>query len=197
MRSLARAGAFLPFGTGRRDALWEILGSARETVPDASAHGLSTRELLEEEEPMTRFAPLPPFDEILWDYSASIHSARGHPLETLREEIARWGLPDARGVAALPDGSAVRCLGLVICRQRPGTAGGTVFLTLEDETGLINLIVWKNVYQRYRTVILMTSCLGVTGKVQSRDGVVHVLVQTCFVPRFSRPPVDPGSRDFH
>ncbi|TVR68491.1 MAG: DNA polymerase III subunit alpha [Spirochaetaceae bacterium] len=204
LRSLSRAGAFLPFGVGRREALWEVLDTAgmaedesRSATHPAADSPSGRSVLLEEDEPVTHFTPLPFFDEILWDYRASIHSARGHPLEPLREEITRWGLPDAQGVAALPDRSPVRYVGLVICRQRPGTAGGTVFITLEDEAGLVNLIVWKKTYQRYRPIILMASCLGVIGTVQSREGVVHVLVESCFRPDFSRIPADPGSRDFH
>ncbi len=194
LASLARAGAFVSLGTGRRNALWEVLGSVdRGYTRNAGSEPV----LLREDEAPATFSGLSSFDEILWDYRASVHSVRGHPLEPLREEITRWGLPDARGVASLSDGAPVGYVGVVICRQRPGTAGGAAFLTLEDETGLVNLIVWKKIYQRYRTVILMSPCLGITGTIQSRDGVVHVLVNSCFTPRFSRVPVDPGSRDFH
>lgn len=189
--ALARAGAFASPRVGRRDSLWEVLGSARR-----STAGEKENLLLEATEPEAALPALSSLGEILWDYNAAIHSTRGHPLEPLRDEMVRLGLPDAREVGAMKDGTAVRYAGLVICRQRPGTAGGTVFLTLEDETGLVNLIVWKNVYRQYRTTILMSSCLGVAGRVQSRDGVVQVIVESCFTPQFSRRPADPGSRDF-
>lgn len=175
VRALARSGSLASLGMGRRDALWEILDREH-----AMMNGMGTAPGQAPE-----FPPLSRFDQILWDYGATIHSTRGHPLEPLRPEIERWGLPDAHTVATLPHGESVRYVGLVICRQRPGTAGGTVFVTLEDETGLVNLIIWKNIYRRYRTVILMSPCLGVTGTIQSANGVVHVVVKSCYRPQLT------------
>ena len=82
-------------------------------------------------------------ETIAWDYRTSAHSPRGHPLAALRAQLGARGLPDARTVSAMRDGRKTRYAGLVICRQRPGTAGGVVFMTLEDETGFVNLVVWE------------------------------------------------------
>jgi error-prone DNA polymerase len=80
----------------------------------------------------------------------------------MRSSLAQRGLPDARTVATMKDGDNVRYAGLVICRQRPGTAGGVVFMTLEDETGFVNAVIWESVFQRY-SVLAKTSFLGITG----------------------------------
>jgi error-prone DNA polymerase len=86
----------------------------------------------------------------------------------------------------------------VICRQRPGTASGVVFMTLEDETGFVNVVVWSQVYEEHRLIVNTTSLLGVTGKLQVEDGVVHVIAKSFWRPRLAagpRPSV--RSRDFH
>jgi len=93
----------------------------------------------------------------------------------MRPSLMRYGLPDARAVAAMKDGAKIRYAGLVICRQRPGTAGGVVFMTLEDETGFVNIVVWESVFQRYSVLAKTVSFLGITGKLQVEDGVVHLV----------------------
>ena len=95
------------------------------------------------------FEPLDRAELIAWDHQASGHSTHGHPLEPFREELAAQGLPDARGLSQLRDGQKTRYAGLVICRQRPGTASGVTFMTLEDESGFVNLIVWKRVFDAH------------------------------------------------
>ncbi|TVR57648.1 MAG: DNA polymerase III subunit alpha [Spirochaetaceae bacterium] len=196
LHALARAGAFDALGGDRRGALWSISGTVRRR--DAAERTAETRAFAyDADEATPTFEALSQYDTIVWDYESSIHSTHGHPLEPLRDELSRIGLPDAHAVASLPDGSRVRYAGLVICRQRPGTAGGTVFITLEDETGLVNLIIWKSVYETFRSVVLTSACLGVTGRIQSKDGVVHIVVDSCFAPKLSRPPAEPESRDFH
>jgi len=85
---------------------------------------------------------------------------------------------------------------MVICRQRPETAGGTLFMTLEDESGFVNLVIWKDVLAEYRTVILTSAILGVRGRVQNEDGVTHLIVDSCFKPRLLDNAVRVESRDF-
>ena len=117
-----------------------------------------------------------------WDYRASLHSARGHPLAPLRDELRAQGLPDARTVARVRDGSASRYAGIVICRQRPGTASGVMFMTLEDETGFVNLVVWPQVFEEYAQAAKTASLLGVTGRLQKQQNVVHIVVQKTWKP---------------
>ena len=87
--------------------------------------------------------------------------------------------------------------GIVICRQRPGTASGVVFMTMEDETGFVNTILWPSVYEQFTVAARTLSFLGVTGKVQAAEGVVHVVVDKLWDPREYARPTPIQSRDFH
>ena len=188
LRRLAEAGAFAPFEGRRRAALWEAqgLGAVSETpLPVAP------------DEPLPDFDPLNDFQAIDWDYRFSAHSTRGHPLVPLREALAAQNLPDARTVTGMPDGRRVRYAGLVICRQRPGTASGVTFMTLEDETGFVNVVIWKQVFEDHAVLARTASFLGVSGKLQSESGVVHVVADALWAPEIPARPPTAGSRDFH
>ena len=188
LRRLAEAGAFAPFEGRRRAALWEAqgLGPAAETpLPVAP------------DDPLPDFDPLDDFQTIDWDYRFSAHSTRGHPLAPLREALAAQNLPDACTVAGMPDGRQVRYAGLVICRQRPGTASGVTFMTLEDETGFVNVVIWKQVFDDHAVLARTASFLGVSGKLQSESGVVHVVADALWAPEIPTRPPTAGSRDFH
>jgi error-prone DNA polymerase len=95
------------------------------------------------------------------------------------------------------NGARVDYAGLVICRQRPGTAGGVVFMTLEDETGFVNVVIWESVFQRYAVLAKTVSFLGITGKLQVEDGVVHLVAERLWKPNLRQRPSTPPSRDFH
>ncbi|MHC4731795.1 MAG: OB-fold nucleic acid binding domain-containing protein, partial [Planctomycetota bacterium] len=137
------------------------------------------------------------FEQVSWDFRATGHSTRNHPLGPLREVLQRHGLPDARTVNGMRDGRRVRYAGLVICRQRPGTAGGVTFMTLEDESGFVNLVIWTRVFERYAVLAKTEAFLGVTGKLQVKDGVVHLVADRLWRPDLSVQPARPRSRDFH
>ena len=107
------------------------------------------------------------------------------------------GWPAARTVSKGRDGSRIDYVGIVICRQQPGTAAGVVFMTLEDETGFVNLVCWQQVFAQYGHVIKTTSLLGVTGRLQVSEGIVHLICERVWVPALSRPVADVESRDFH
>jgi len=91
----------------------------------------------------------------------------------------------------------VRYVGLVIARQRPHTAGGTAFMTLEDETGFVNLVLWPDVFTRHAVLVRTSSLIGVTGRVQNQDGVVHVIVENLWPPRLETEMQSRPSRDFY
>jgi error-prone DNA polymerase len=97
----------------------------------------------------------------------------------------------------MKNGVKIRYAGLVICRQRPGTAGGVVFMTLEDETGFVNIVVRESVFQRYSVLAKTASFLGITGKLQVEDNVVHLVAEKLWEPRLVLKPVATASRDFH
>ncbi|HCE04646.1 MAG TPA: error-prone DNA polymerase, partial [Acidobacteria bacterium] len=186
---LAEAGALTGLQPHRREALWQVRGLAR--TPTSALLGKPTPDAT----PV--FAKLGVGDSIAWDYRASGHSSRGHPLAAIRAELTAQGLPDARAISVMRDRRKARYAGLVICRQRPGTAAGVVFMTLEDETGFVNLVIWKTVFDQHVLIAKTASFLGVTGKIQNADGVVHLVVDTLWHPELPQRPDTVGSRDFH
>jgi error-prone DNA polymerase len=188
LQGLGEAGAFSSLSASRRDALWEVWRRARET-----GGGLR----LPDREPAVGFAELDAFETVAWDYRASGHSPRAHPLEGMRAGLAQQGFATADELAARPHGSVGRHAGLVICRQRPGTAKGVVFLTLEDEAGFCNVVVWPDVYERHHVLVKAEPFLAVEGKLQRQDGVLHLVAQRIWVPRVDEAPATAGSRDFH
>jgi error-prone DNA polymerase len=188
LSTLAEAGAFDSFGMARRTALWDIRRLSRTRSESLS---------LNNGERSPQFSPLTDFEEVKWDYRTTSHSPRRHPLEPMRQSLANQGLPDARTVSSMKNGVTVGYAGLVICRQRPGTAGGVVFMTLEDETGFVNVVVWESVFQHYSVLARTVSFLGITGKLQVEDGVVHLVAEKLWEPRLELKPTAAPSRDFH
>jgi len=187
---LAQAGALEPLVGERRQALWQVHALTRRRRPEQLELPLADRV------PAPPLAPLTDHEVITWDWDCSQHSPRGHLLEPLREDLRAQGLPTAVEVAGLPHGARAHYAGVVICRQRPATASGVTFMTLEDETGFVNLVLWQRVYEQWRLLARTRSFLGVTGKIQSEDSVVHLVVESLWVPRLPRSPAVVGSRDF-
>ena len=188
LNALAEAGALEGFESARRGALWAVRGLSRSrgatlAVPMADA----TPEL----------EALGALEEVMWDYSRTSHSTRGHPLEALRPALRAQRLPEAREVQRMPDGRRVKYAGLVICRQRPGTASGVVFMTLEDETGFVNVVLWSRVFEQQASLAKSASLLGVSGRIQSEQGVVHLVAEQLWVPRMDGSAPRVASRDFH
>jgi error-prone DNA polymerase len=185
--SLAEAGAFDSLGMTRRESLWRVRAAcpgARDSM--RSEPGGDTPQL----------RSLSVAEEVLWDYQVSEHSSRGHPVEALRPWLAQRGILDANALRATTHGRKADCVGLVICRQRPGTATGVVFLTLEDEHGFMNVVVWNNVFDRYQRVVRTARLLGVRGTVQSIEGVVHLVAEQIYVPEVDVQALAHKSRDF-
>ena len=183
---LSEAGAFESLEGGRREALWQARGSleAQPFELGATEHEVAFRRLSE-------------LETVTWDYEATGMSPRGHPLGALRAKLTALDLPDARTVQSMPNGKRVRYAGLVIVRQRPGTAKGVVFMTLEDETGFVNLVLWQDVFSRFALIAKTSSFLGVTGKIQRESNVVHVVVESLWEPDTLRERARTKSRDFH
>ena len=187
--ALAEAGALECLGLPRRAALWEVR-RLRRTCRDSLP--------LDVPQVLPTFASLGPAETIGWDYRASYHSTRGHPLSPLRPLLRSQGLPDARTLQRLPHGSRVSYAGLVICRQQPGTANGVVFMTLEDETGFVNLVLWPDVFSRCALLARGELFLGASGKLQAQHGTVHLVVEELWSPQLAAtPPASLASRDFY
>ncbi|MFN2378231.1 MAG: OB-fold nucleic acid binding domain-containing protein, partial [Candidatus Binatia bacterium] len=124
------------------------------------------------------------------------HSVRGYPLEPLRAELRRRGLPSAAELAGRKDGSRVDYAGIVICRQRPGTAKGVVFMTLEDETGFVNAVLWQSVLEKFSVLAKTASFLGLSGRLQVEGIIRHIVVDRLWAPLVTRTPAQASSRDF-
>ncbi|MDP2529524.1 MAG: error-prone DNA polymerase [Candidatus Palauibacterales bacterium] len=192
LRALAEAGAFRSLWPGRRAALWELLrrlrGDAgplapRRPEPGRPRAGAGAGEGGEERvEGASRrmegksfpLAPLGRAERIAADYRATGLSAEGHPMECLREELARAGVLSAAALRDREDGDEVRVAGIAICRQRPGTARGVTFMTLEDETGFANFVVMPDVRERFQ-VELRSPLLLAAGRVEREGEVINVL----------------------
>ncbi|OPY05604.1 MAG: Error-prone DNA polymerase [Syntrophorhabdus sp. PtaB.Bin184] len=188
LSTLAEAGAMEALTSPRRGALWQALGTAR-----ARSGPLN----MSERESPVGFQELNTFQTVQWDYRTQGHSARSHPLATVREELRSLKLPTAKEIAAGGNGKQVRYAGLVICRQRPGTAKDVTFLTMEDETGFVNVVIWQHVYAKHMVLVKTVSLLGVTGTLQVEDGVVHLVARALWRPGVNLHKAHAKSRDFH
>jgi len=162
--ALARADALRGLSGHRRRAHWAVQGVERPLPLLAAAPVQEALPLLT--------APSAA-QEVLSDYAAVGLSLRAHPLALLRPQLK--GIATAHALEALANDRPVTVAGLVVTRQRPHTASGVVFLTLEDETGVINVIVWRDVVMRYQSVLLQAAILKVRGKLQREQGVTHVI----------------------
>ncbi|MBL4688285.1 MAG: error-prone DNA polymerase, partial [Nannocystaceae bacterium] len=192
LQILAEAGAFAVFGLSRRDAVWTVRGlttTVHDTLP------LPSDAAPPQQQPL--FSQLSAGDAILWDYRTSMHSTRGHPLLCVRSELARRGYPLAEQVTDMRDGRRTDYVGMVICRQRPGTASGVTFFTLEDETGFVNLVVWQTTFEKHAILAKTALVLGVSGRIQQADGVTHLVAETLWDPQLQLSPEGTKSRDFH
>jgi error-prone DNA polymerase len=189
--ALAEAGAFEPFGLDRRRALWAVRGllandrDGFDLAPPVSPSSLP------------RFAELGSAGEVSWDYRASQHSARGHPMQKMRAELTRRRIPTARQVNAMNAGRRTTYVGIVICRQRPRTETGVTFMTLEDETGFVNLVIWRPIFEEHETVGKTAVLLEVEGEIQKEQGVVHLIARKLRDPRLPQGEGHPRSRNFH
>jgi error-prone DNA polymerase len=173
--AIAYAGAFAVFGMNRREALWQAAAVERDPrglLAGAEPAHHSTRENDEPERP--RLPDMTALEETLADYAASSVTVGAHLMAHLRRRLAARGVLSAAALGETADGTWVRCAGVIIVRQRPGTASGFMFLTLEDETGIANAIVTPDMFQANRTVLHRAQILMVEGPLQKRDGVIHI-----------------------
>lgn len=174
MERLADADAFRSIGLDRRQALWEV--SALQDRPVALFEGqpseCSTEGQIE--------LPLMTNGEhVVQDYASTSLSIKAHPVSFLREKLNLLNVTPTGMLSNLKDGMFIKVCGMVTVRQRPGTAKGVLFVTIEDETGFANLVVWGKMFEKYRKEILQSRLLLATGKLQIEREVIHVVVQNC------------------
>jgi error-prone DNA polymerase len=186
--ALASAGAFKALARNRHRARWEVAGIEKPT------------ELL----PSLRFAEAVPMlrrptesEDIAADYRHLGLTLGRHPLTLLRGRLDELRVRNAREVADLTHGTRVRAAGLVITRQRPSSAAGVMFVTLEDETGYLNLVIWDSLARSERRIVAGAALMGVVGKVQKEGAVLHVIAERLYDHSAWLGDLVTRSRDFH
>jgi error-prone DNA polymerase len=191
LKILARAGAFETLYPGRRKALWETLAKLnkkRETP---------LLDLLQPQPVAPAIEEMSVLQEIVADYNMMGLSTGQHPMYFYRQWATNRGIKPCLQLKEEPHESRITVAGCVICRQRPETAKGFVFLTLEDETGMANVIIKPRIFDEFRRTILSSNYLSVTGKLQSEQGVINVIAEEVeLLPRLPGDPHIPA-RDFH
>ncbi|MBV0893090.1 error-prone DNA polymerase [Paracoccus sp. Z118] len=171
VRRLAAADALRLLDLDRRAALWEA--RALRDAPDLPLFA----ERDEGEEPPIALPAMPVCEHVVADYQTLRLSLKAHPMRFLRRSMARQGYVPAAGLAGLRNRQAVRMAGIVLIRQRPGSAKGVCFVTIEDETGVANLVVWPKVFDAFRKTVMSARLMAVEGYIQRSEGVTHVVVQ--------------------
>ena len=171
---LAEADAFRSLGFPRREALWAVKGLSGEWGAERDAP-LLLRQSLKETQVELPFMSAP--QHVAEDYRTTRLSLKGHPAGFFREDLARTGVVPCAALKTARDRRRLSVGGLVLVRQRPGTAKGVVFMTLEDETGIANIVIWKDAFDTHRRLVMTSSFLVVHGQVQSVDGIVHVVAE--------------------
>jgi error-prone DNA polymerase len=174
LERLAAADAFGSLGLNRRDALWAV--KALRRTGDKDDLPLFAHAAMAKLEPDADLPPMPPGEEVIEDYRHLRLSLKAHPVAFLRAEFDRRGIVAHKELTSMRSGERVTVAGLVLVRQRPGTTN-VIFMTLEDETGIANSIVWPRVFETFRPVVLGARLISVSGELQNESGVIHVVAR--------------------
>ena len=169
LEKLADADAFAGFGLDRRQALWRVRGLGEAPLPLFAAADAQARE------PEVALRPMTEGREVVEDYRAVQLSLRAHPVAFLRPELDRRGITRCGDLARTRDGKAVEVAGVVLIRQRPGSAKGVLFITIEDETGVANAILWPDRFEAQRRIVMSSAMLSIRGVVQREGDVIHLV----------------------
>ncbi len=172
LEKLARADAFRSLGLDRRDALWAV--RALQRSGDKDDLPLLARVHMDELEPDVALPPMRPGEHVIEDYRTLHLSLKAHPLAFVRPELAARGILRHEQLPTIAPGRIVTVAGLVLVRQRPGDAKA-IFMTLEDETGIANTIVWLRAFELFRPIVLGARLISVTGELQNEQGVIHII----------------------
>lgn len=173
LQKLADADAFRSVGMDRRQALWELSTKDR---PLALFKGQQSEDAKGEN---VELPVMSASEHVVHDYAATSLSLKAHPVSFVREKLEQLHVLPANKLAGLKDGSPVKVAGLVLVRQRPGTAGGICFMTIEDETGFANLVIFEKLFEKFRKEILQSRLIMAEGKLQIEGEVIHVIVKSC------------------
>jgi error-prone DNA polymerase len=173
LEKLADADAFRSLNLDRRKALWELFakdkpGALFEDLPPESVHEHIQLPVMTDSE------------HVVHDYATTALSLKAHPVSFVRERLSQHNILATKALSTLQNGVFVQVAGLVLVRQRPGTAKGVCFMTIEDETGVANLVIFQNLFDLYRKEILQSRLIMVKGKLQREGDVIHIIVSSCF-----------------
>ncbi len=179
---LAEADAFLPsLNLQRRDALWAIKALRDEPLPlFAAAAERERKTIAEQREPEVRLRQMTEGHNVIQDYSHTRLTLRQHPLAFLRRDLTARNIVTCQQAMSSRDGRWLMTAGLVLVRQKPGSAKGVMFLTVEDETGPANVVVWPTLFERRRRIVLGSSMMAINGRIQREGEVVHLVAQQLF-----------------
>ena len=171
---LAGADAFRSIGLDRREALWEVTTKDRPVKlfagqPPADAKGENVS-----------LPVMSTSEHVVNDYAATSLSLKAHPVSFIREKLDQLHIVSTKELAEMKDGDLVKVAGLVLVRQRPGTAAGICFMTIEDETGFANAVIWESLFEKFRKEIIQSRLIMVEGKLQIEQEVIHVIVKRCY-----------------
>ncbi len=175
LERLADADTFRSLGLDRRQALWEV--SALNDRPIALFEGQPSESVLETQISLPLMTAA---EHVVHDYATTALSLKAHPVSFVREKLRLLRILSSEELKHVKDGTLVKVAGLVLVRQRPGTAGGVCFITIEDETGFSNLVVFQKLFETYRKEVLGAKLLMVEGKLQREGEVIHVIAKRCF-----------------
>ncbi|MFO1155182.1 MAG: error-prone DNA polymerase [Rhodospirillales bacterium] len=179
LERLADADAFRPsLRLARREAVWAIRALRDDPLPlFAAASAKAGKDVAEIAEPAVTLLPLTASREVVEDYGAMGLTLRRHPIAFLRTELAERCIVPCGEASTAGDRRRLTTAGLVLVRQMPGSAKGVLFVTIEDETGIANVVIWPDVFERQRRLILSASMIGVKGRIQREGEVVHLIAQ--------------------
>ncbi|SVB12172.1 uncharacterized protein METZ01_LOCUS165026, partial [marine metagenome] len=177
LEQLARADAFSSIGLSRRASLWEIRGLDVPLPPLLAASEAQQGIRTFKPKVQTALPGMTIGEEVIQDYKMLRLSLKYHPLALLRAGLKPFGLTQNDCLNRMVSGQHVKIAGLVLVRQRPSTAKGVIFTTLEDETGIANIIVWPPIFEHYRQILLSAKLLGVEGELQREGIVIHVVAK--------------------
>ena len=181
LERIAEADGFAGFGLDRRAAIWAITGLSDDVLPLFAAADRRDGTLLPEVvEPAAELAPMTSGRVVVEDYASVGLTLRAHPVAFLRGELERTRHVRCDQLATLRDATRMSVAGIVLVRQMPGSAKGTMFITLEDETGVANVVVWPKLFERQRPLVLAAAMMGVRGRVQTEGRVTHVVADELF-----------------
>ena len=172
LEKLAAADAFRSTGRDRRQALWDVRGLS-PAAPLPLFQWSDARE--DGEEPEVQLPQMPLSEHVINDYQTLRLSLKAHPISFLRERLQKQRIVSCIELRDLRDGAYIAIAGVVLVRQRPGSAKGVVFMTIEDETGIANSVVWPKTLEKYRKVIMTARLIFIRGRIQRHEDIIHVV----------------------